>query len=115
MDYNKEIDDLALSVGMMMSDLLRRCRDDAIGYANKIPLAIRHGMANELAPVGMKFLAQVAAWERIEKHLPEESKEALFYELVNMAADTIENLNQYRLTLDINEAPLHIIRDKRIR
>lgn len=114
-DYAKEIDDCCLSVGMLMSNLIRRCRDDEIGYANKIPLNIRHKMGDELCEVGMKFLTRAAAWEKIEGNMSGGARQSLFYEIINLAADTIENLNQYRVVLELNEAPLHIERDKRIR
>lgn len=114
-DYNKEVDECTLSVGMLLSNLIRRCRDDEKGYASKLPLAIRHKMGDELCEVGMRFLTRAAAWDKVEPNMSGSSRDALFYYIINMAADTIENLNRYREVLDMNEAPLHIMRDKRIR
>lgn len=115
MDLKAELDDVALALGTMMSKVVRRCRGDEIGHANKLPLCMRNRMADEATDLAMEFLTRVHAWEKIEDRMPIEVLADIFTALVKDAAKRTLEMERMIATLDEYESPLHIIRDKRIR
>jgi len=115
MDLKTELDDVGMSIGVLMSKVVRRCRGDEIGHASKLPLCMLHRMADEATDIAMEFLSRLNAWEMIEERMPEETMEIIFVGLIKDAAKRALKLEAMLAYLDQHEAPLHIIRDKRIR
>ena len=115
MDFKEELDEVALTLGMLMSKIVRRCRGDEIGHASKLPLCMRNRIADEVTDLAMEFLTRVNTFTKVENRMPSEVTEDIFAGLIRDAAKRAMHMEYVIAQLDKNEAPLHIIRDKRIR
>lgn len=109
--YREDLDDMALSIGLAMSKVIRRLRGDEIGHASKIPSDEGHRAANEVQDICQNVLEMLNNMQ----YIPKEEAKDMMSSIKTAVIDLLINLETVSQLLDKHEAALHILRDKRIR